>query len=692
MCTLGLAAQTEEWEFYSVPSTKGPMVDTPNYIYYSSNPGLGRINRVTQQVELFYTFNSGLPIPALSCLYFDNTGLLWIGGGNTLASFDGISSWQTYDLSSAPAEIVSINAIHKDSGGMLWLGCSNGLFKTDFNTWTHFDETNTPLPNMNVWRIEIDHLDRVWIGNAPYNGDLAYYDGNSWTLMGSNFDEMYFILEDLQHNIWVGSFNLRKYDGTGWTTIPQPPVSSWAWNWFTCADVDANNRLYVGTLVGEIFILDNGVVSQYLDDNPECIGSVQSLVVDAWGYPYYASNKVYFNYQEVPGTYIIDNTNSATGFCRDSQNYLWVAHGRYGLSMFDGTLWHSFGIDYESHLDRLMVDLAMDAENTLWALQTDGVIMIDNGVWSYFQPPDFCTFRDYTCLEIDIRNNVWIGSNNGLICRNNDTWQHLTTQNSELPDNQITDMVLDTYNRLWIASCQTIALYDRGTWQVYNDTNAPFTGLGFTDLFCDYQNRIWARTSTYLYCWDNGIWTAHQLPFEAEGFGCLDLGLDSLGRIWVSLGYNGVGILDGTDWQVWTSHNSYLQGSAAYSIFSEPDGRIWLFEFGGLQTCSIEWVEDNDPQLVPVAEIALRCYPNPARENANISIRTKFSDLVSVQVFNLRGQLVKDLGSRTVSAFQEQIVLWDAKDNEDRKVAASVYLVRIKSTKVETMQRIVILH
>jgi len=96
--------------------------------------------------------------------------------------------------------------------------------------------------------------------------------------------------------------------------------------------------------------------------------------------------------------------------------------------------------------------------------------------------------------------------------------------------------------------------------------------------------------------------------------------------------------------------------------------------------------------LVLVADIALRCYPNPARETANISIRTKSPDLVSVQVFNLRGQLVKDLGSRTVNALQEHIVLWDGKDREDRKVAASVYLVRIKSTKVETMQRIVILH
>ncbi|HOY85072.1 MAG: T9SS type A sorting domain-containing protein [Candidatus Cloacimonetes bacterium] len=682
------AIPAAQWELHSFPTVKGNMIATPNHIYYINYPGLGRIDRLTQEIEIFYTFNSGLQEATLLSLYYDNDGLLWIGGLHSLTTFDGDSTWQSFDLSTAPVDPGWISAIHKDSAGNLWLGCTHGLFKYDFSTWTHFNTFNTPLDDMEIQVIEIDHLDRVWIGTLELNSSLACYDGVNWTQTDYHVTgQIKFILEDRQNNIWVGASNLSKYDGSRWAAILDPGIGD-NWLYFYTADVDSQNNLYV-ICYGDLYRLDSQGWSMYEES-----GSLREVAVDSGGAVYYSSDRLFRLHTELAGSYQVGNVYPASSSLRDSQNKLWIGQINGGISIFDGTQWQFLDETTDPQLQYGVMDLEIDADGFLWALTRSHVVLfLDGYCWSTFELPDLEDYYHYTCLEFDGQGNPWIGSNgNGLYIRQNDVWQHYSSQNSGLPGDLIDDITKDQQGRMWMLTNDGIAVNDNGNWQVYNHLNAPFEPQGFSALACDAQNRIWVRNGPQLCRCENGTWSAWAVPSTGSGtYGDCELGFDALGRVWVGLGIHGVGIFDGTDWQVWNQSNSQLQDSWVWSVFSDTDGGVWICLTAGFQVYRYDGVASSDPHLVPAVSLDLRCYPNPASKEVQISFCAKDRDRYRVQVFNVRGQLVRDLSDTILEAGRVENLAWDGQDGQGKPAPNGLYLLRVNNGTEAQTRRVILL-
>ena len=96
------------------------------------------------------------------------------------------------------------------------------------------------------------------------------------------------------------------------------------------------------------------------------------------------------------------------------------------------------------------------------------------------------------------------------------------------------------------------------------------------------------------------------------------------------------------------------------------------------------WQMDVSDTLFSIVSEApkLKVAPVPGARSVSIGLEKGYSVTGSVQVYNLRGQKVKDLG--TLSLDSSRSVIWDARDGQGRKVGPGLYLVKVKTT-LETM-------
>lgn len=125
------------------------------------------------------------------------------------------------------------------------------------------------------------------------------------------------------------------------------------------------------------------------------------------------------------------------------------------------------------------------------------------------------------------------------------------------------------------------------------------------------------------------------------------------------------------------SHSYYL-----VSIFSNP------LEFSNpSNTITIQVSVSNEDELAPVLD-RISVYPNPFRSNLSFEINTKQTGLVKVEIFNLKGQLVRSISQHSTPG--ETVVNWDAKDNKGKAVESGVYLYRVKGNGFNKSGRIVL--
>ena len=73
----------------------------------------------------------------------------------------------------------------------------------------------------------------------------------------------------------------------------------------------------------------------------------------------------------------------------------------------------------------------------------------------------------------------------------------------------------------------------------------------------------------------------------------------------------------------------------------------------------------------------LRQYPNPFNPVTNISFRLGAKAKTSVRIFNLRGELVRELVNGELEAGPHSLV-WQGKDQSGSSVASGVYLLEVK--------------
>jgi len=127
---------------------------------------------------------------------------------------------------------------------------------------------------------------------------------------------------------------------------------------------------------------------------------------------------------------------------------------------------------------------------------------------------------------------------------------------------------------------------------------------------------------------------------------------------------------------------------------------------GGYDTITFEDVELLENQVTPLifeltsvqATEHLVAYPNALHQNSPnpfnpetmISFDLKDDALVNLEIYNMKGQRVKQLVNSQITAGQHSIV-WNGKDNKDKTVSSGIYFYKFKTEDYQATKKMLLM-
>ena len=109
-----------------------------------------------------------------------------------------------------------------------------------------------------------------------------------------------------------------------------------------------------------------------------------------------------------------------------------------------------------------------------------------------------------------------------------------------------------------------------------------------------------------------------------------------------------------------------------------------------LKDSNFSLASQNQEEIVPAEFQLFPNYPNPFNPTTTIQYSLPEASHVTLQIFNLRGELVRTLVNGTQVAKLYQII-WDSKNDQGQAVAAGIYICRFKAGDFTRVQRLVLL-
>ncbi len=114
-----------------------------------------------------------------------------------------------------------------------------------------------------------------------------------------------------------------------------------------------------------------------------------------------------------------------------------------------------------------------------------------------------------------------------------------------------------------------------------------------------------------------------------------------------------------------------LSGSYSVSVTVSDEGVDLTHNWEVLVPVGVD-----DPELIPLCTTLSPVFPNPFRGQTRISYSLKEPGYTSLNVYNTKGQLVRNLCNSMQSAAHYQLS-WDGKDNSGLEVASGLYFIRM---------------
>ena len=97
----------------------------------------------------------------------------------------------------------------------------------------------------------------------------------------------------------------------------------------------------------------------------------------------------------------------------------------------------------------------------------------------------------------------------------------------------------------------------------------------------------------------------------------------------------------------------------------------------------------NSDEHNPASSLALRAYPNPFNPETTISFSVPSASQVNLTIYNLKGQIVKQLINRQMPA-GNHTVSWNGTDSNSRSVSSGLYFARIEQANIQRVIRMML--
>ena len=415
-------------------------------------------------------------------------------------------------------------------------------------------------------------------------------------------------------------------------------------------------------------------------------------------------------------------TGEISALAADSSGNVWVATSA-GLSRFDGQQWTTFTEDH-------IRSLAVDGQGQVWVGSWGDVTRFDGQRWTCYRglfgqriavAPNgdvWCTgYRgsllarfdgqawwtyDYADMGIVDSEPWWTYATNQQSRFDGQAWWHpielepvFHSIQGTFDHVQVTNIAVDRSGTLWAVLEFDVLVDDFGerTWS----SLLSFDGTRWTSylgrfgmIFSDSQGRVWLNCGilsvkdgwTGGLCFKEGsTWKYYQ---SLSLYGWRGVG----DRLWVAKG-DYFGLLEGTTWTGF----SWEEFRATRAPVFDSRGDLWIPSYEGLY----RWHRPDLPTAIASSSMSgaprsfhlAQNYPNPFNHATHIGFTLQQLSAVSLQVFNLHGQLVATLveGMRPAGIYQ---TTWDGRDAHGQVVSSGVYIARLDAGGQQATRKMVL--
>lgn len=209
----------------------------------------------------------------LRCMYFDHSGLMWIGSNSGLLSYDGYKIRTYRSTASSPGIFPnnSIMSITEDLHNCLWIGTRNGLIRMNLQTGAYKTYQLPKTEQRIIYTLFTSRDGTIWIGT---DGGLSYYNPKTDSFYTYDYSNTYSIgidrkrqkmpkwysvksiIEDENNNIYLGTWNEGLYRfHKGSNTFSSYPILNGGTKAYSLF-LDRQKRLWIGTWNKGIMMMD----------------------------------------------------------------------------------------------------------------------------------------------------------------------------------------------------------------------------------------------------------------------------------------------------------------------------------------------------------------------------------------------------------------------------------------------------
>lgn len=609
----------------------------------------------------YFSSNSGLLYDRITSIAIDPvTNYVWVRAqlyGQPLtggvAFFNG-QVWKTFNATNSSLPTQFLSTICVDAQGNKWIGSNSGLIKFDGLNWILYNSANSGLLKNDVVRVQVDDQNRIWVSTGD---NLQTFDGHtSWTTISgypggsANSDHFYVRGNKLLIAERVSSGRILFRDGNTWTAYPGGPAEMFG--------------AYIDTL-GTLWVPGKGFVQSY----------------DGTGW------KTYTRHCSGLAEY-----NSGAVFA-DSRNRKWFANGNGGIQVYDCPKWYAFGPLNQGlwpspqSQTTIGTSISEDKGNgDIWMTYggTNGfAVKIPNGninssaAWTtYTNDPALGTstgqlhFSDISKVCANHRGLVaFIGMGGEaafIYNRITNTWATHRTRFAGGPlMSNVYAVATDSAGALYFGGLDSVDRFYNGAWS----RMAPATGLdGIRDIHFDAAGNMWVATANGVWRYNGAAWT-HWTEANAGLSGPRVSAITSYGnKIYAAACevvtwpyYGGISVFDGTSWTAIYQASSPLAHYQINDVETDTLGNLWISTIEGTNvyraggTKGFECLDDDRKswQAGPpfstgikqsnISIAGLEVYPNPATDHINVSFSLTAKDIVSIELLDMQGRLVKQV-------------------------------------------------
>ncbi len=656
-------------------------------------------------------------------------------GGISILHPDG--SWSVLSYADAPFASNIISCLGEDAQGRVWVGYSmNGYseggmscYDPQSGEWQYFNKDNSPMPANTVLSFSLATDGSLWasfmgdVDPDPYvGGGLLRMNGDQWQVFDDEiaddpdeplkYWEIKNLVEDSAGNIWFalsGSVDtaLYKYDGNQFTRYEAPfPTAYWD------VAIDSEDNIYVNGLTSIVNCFDQE--NWYTLPDPDAIVDgfyIQNIWVDStdrvWVAKYDDCLVAFEN-----GSYLMPNIDPGipvkglnSFWCMDSDgngnSYFgtgWYVWGnlptRSSLLHYDESQWHNF--NYSDYQNYVVNDVAWGLDGNLLIATGDSndsaaylfdmygsVCRRTESGWIHYDTPSTGYPFIYAKLaQEDYNGYIWAGTNNtGLAVYDTVEWTVYNNENVSNLSVSIQD-ILASHSEpvVWVACTSglfrvDISDPDNYIWEHLHPQNSNLPDWLVTSLAFGEDGTLWIGTDSGLaYLAEEGIVSID----EFDDVSVADLSLDEYGGLWIAS--LGAGLLYYRDGVVssFTRENSPLPTNLIQKLCSDKRGKLWVNPHNGGLYCMNYSTTANEDIQAPLPILQVQNYPNPFNPNTLISFELPISGTTELEIYNLKGQLVKSYPAFTANKGRHQLS-WNGISDSGAPCPSGVYFVRVKT-------------